>query len=71
MFVDRLVLGGQRLAGPQLFQHVIHVGQGQPGMLRLLALAVRVQLLGQGTDARRCASVAAGKGNLLKHSEWL
>ena len=66
LLVDRLVLGGQRLAGAQLLQHVVHVGQGQLGMLSLLALAVRVQLLGQGADARLLRVGGGGEGEFVE-----
>ena len=66
LLVDRLVFGGQRLAGPQLLQHVVHVGQGQLGVLGLLAIAVRVQLLGQVADARPLRVGRGGKGDFLR-----
>ena len=66
LLVDRLVLGGQRLAGPQLCQHVVHVGQGQLGVLGLLALAVSIQLLGQAADARLLRVGRGGEGEFLE-----
>ena len=64
--MDRLVLGGQRLAGAQLFQDVVHVGQGQFRMLGLLALAVRVQLLGEGSDVRLLRVGGRGEGEFAE-----
>ena len=50
LFVDDFLFGGQRLAGTQLFQHVVYAGQGQLGVLGLLAFAVGVEAFGQVAD---------------------
>ena len=47
LFVDRSLFVRQRLASPQLFEHVVHVRHRQLRMLTLLPLPVRVQLLRQ------------------------
>src|SRR5690606_15647454 len=40
LLVDRAFLGRERFAGAQLFEHVVHAGEGQLGVQGLLALAV-------------------------------
>ncbi|WP_434086420.1 hypothetical protein [Hymenobacter canadensis] len=53
LLVDGLLFGrGEGLAGAQLLHHVVEVGEGEGGVLGLLALAVGVELFGQLPDAR-------------------
>jgi len=49
--VNDLVLGRERLARAQLFEDVVHAGDGEIGVRGLLLLAVGVQLLGEVADA--------------------
>ena len=55
--------------GAQLFEHVIHRGEGKAGVLRLHPLAVRVQFLPQGPDARLRRFLARGEGKGVE-AEW-
>jgi len=48
--MDDLFLGVQLLVCAQLLQHVVHAGQGQFGVLRLLTFAVGVELFSQAAD---------------------
>ena len=66
LFVNHFFLGAQRLAALQLFEHVVHAGQRQPGVLRLLALAVRVELLGEVADAGLLLRLGGRKGKVVK-----
>ena len=60
----------QRLAGLQLFQHVVHAGQRQGFVRGLLALAVRVELLGEVADAGGLFGSGGGEGELLEASRF-
>jgi hypothetical protein len=51
LVVDLLFLGGERLAAAELFEHVVHAGEREAGMLLLLPLAVRVETLAEVADA--------------------
>ena len=66
LLVDLALLRRQRLAGSQLFEHVVHVGQGELGVLGLLALAVRIQFLGDAADAVLLRVGGGGEGKRLK-----
>ena len=66
LLVNDLVLGAQGLAGAQFFEHVVHAGQRQPRMRRLLALAVRVELLGELADAGLLRGGGVGEGEGLE-----
>lgn len=50
LLVNGLLFSVQGLAGAQLLQDVVHPGQGQAGRLRLLTLAVGIELFGQVAD---------------------
>ena len=66
LLVERAFLGRQRVAGAQLFEHVVHAGEGQLGVLGLLALAVGVELLGEIADAGGLRGGGVGEGEFLK-----
>jgi hypothetical protein len=66
--IERL---GRGVDCAQALQHVVHVGEGQRGVAFLLALAVRVEPLGDSADARLLGCAGRGEGNLPKQSEWL
>ena len=70
VFVDDLLLGGQRLAAAQLLQHVVNRRERGVGMGGLLGLAVGVDLLGQRADAlgQRPGRVQVGERERLKAS---
>ncbi len=51
LVVNLLVLGGEGFAAAEFFQDVVDAGEGEAGMLLLLALAVRVQPLAEVADA--------------------
>ena len=57
--VDLAVPALDGLAGPELLQHVVHLGEGQAGMRRLLALAVGVEPLRR---SRKLEAVADERG---------
>ena len=61
-------LGGQRFAGAQLLEHVVHAGQRQVGVLGLLALAVGVDAFGERGDACALLGRARGEGEGLESS---
>jgi hypothetical protein len=65
-FVDGLVLGGQRFAAAQFGQHVVHAGQRQVRVGGLLALAVGVELFGEGGDAGLLFGAGGGEGEFSK-----
>ncbi len=56
----------QRLAGAELGQDIVHVGQRQPWVQRLLPFAVGVQLFGQGADGGALGVAGVGKGEGLE-----
>ena len=64
--MDDFFLGRQRFAALQFFQHVVHAGQRQLGMGGLLALAVGVELFGEGGDAGLLFGAGGGEGESLK-----
>ena len=66
MLVDGLLPGGQRLAGPQLLQYIVHARQGQIWVQFLLALAVGVELFGQGADFLFLVVAGVRKGERLE-----
>ena len=51
VFVDDFLFRGQCFVGLQFFQHVVHAGQCEVGVLRLLAFTVGVELFGEVADA--------------------
>jgi hypothetical protein len=51
LLAGRLLFGIEGFAGAQFFQDIVHPGQGQRRVLRLLTFAVRVELFSQITDA--------------------
>ena len=69
--VDLAVAALDGLVGPELLQHVVHLGEGQAGMRRLLALAVGVEPLAEVAQAGAGGGVGVGEGKLSKQSEWL
>ena len=48
LVVDRLFLGGERGAGADGFEHVIHPGEREVRVKHLLFLAMRVELVNGG-----------------------
>ena len=60
--VDLAVPALDGLAGPELFQHVVHLGEGQAGMRRLLPLAVGVEPLAEVAQAGAGGLVGVGEG---------
>ncbi len=61
VLVDHYLFRVERFAGFQLFEHVVHTGQREVGVLRLLALAVRVELFGEIANAGLLFSRSDGK----------
>jgi hypothetical protein len=61
LLVDLAVLGRQLLAGAELLQHVVHVGDRQPRVRRLLPLAVGVERPAEFADALLLHVAAVGK----------
>ena len=53
LLVDDPLLRRQRLARPELLEDVVHPGDREVGVERLLALAVRVEGFAEGADAGR------------------
>ena len=64
-FVDGFVPGGQGFAAAQFGEDVVHAGQRQLGVGGLLALAVGVELFGQGGDAGLLFGAGGGEGECL------
>ena len=60
LLVDDLVLGRERLARAQLFEHVVHAGDGEIGMRGLLAFAVGVEFFCEGANTL-LAAVGTGR----------
>ena len=56
-----LLFLGEGAACAQDFEAVIQGGEGEPGVLGLHALAVGIQLLGEGSDARLARFAALGE----------
>ena len=67
--VGGLFLGRENTPFAKRFEDVIHRGERKAGMLRLHPLAVRVQLLAQGPDARLRRFVAGGDETKTRSSE--
>ena len=68
VLVDHFLFGGECRAGLQFLQHVIHAGQREIGVLRLLALAMRVELFGEIADAGFQRRINVGKWKRLEAS---
>ena len=62
----RVVPGRRVVQGVQPFEDVVHVGQRQGRVARLLPLAVRVELLGKGADAGSLGFGGRGEGEFLE-----
>ena len=64
--MDGPLLACQRLAGAQLGQHVVHVGQGQPGVRACWRLRCASSSLGDGADAGLLCVAGRGEGERLE-----
>ncbi len=50
VLVDGFIFGGEGFTGTDLCEHVVHGGEGELGVLGLLAFTVGIELLTQGPD---------------------